>query len=273
VGLRPPVSAPFADRRAERATVTIHRRFGTHPDVPDARDREYLPKLRVRLPRAVDLRPGMPPVYNQHTLNACSAHAIGALMWYDEINEVGPAARAPSRLFLYYNERVREREVHHNAPVSLRDGYRSVATRGVCPEHLWPYRVGKFAVQPPRHCYHAAKSVRAVEYFRLPRDLRRMRACLAEGRPFTLGVSIHHSFMAPKVKRTGEVPIPPRGDKVLGGHAMLVVGYHDRSKRFIVRNSWGAGWGLDGYCMMPYAFVMDPTYAWDFWTCWRVGSR
>lgn len=250
-----------------------HRRFGTHPDLPDARDREYLPKQKLRLPRIVDLRPGMPPVYNQHSLNSCSAHALGAVLWYDEIREFGSKARGPSRLFIYYNERVREREVHHNAPVSLRDGYRTVATRGACPEHMWPYRLSKYSDKPPRRCYSAAKSTRAIEYFRLHRDLKSLQSCLAEGRPFTLGVSVHQSFMSAKVKHTGEVPVPPRGDKVLGGHAMLVVGYHDASERFIVRNSWGARWGHGGYCMIPYEFILHPNLSWDFWTCWQVGRR
>jgi C1A family cysteine protease len=251
--------------------VTHHRRFGTHPDLPDARDRVYLPPGRGRLPRAVDLRPLCPPVYDQRTLNSCSAHAIGAALWYDE-RLTRPDAAPPSRLFIYYNERVREHEVPHDAPVSLRDGYKSVATRGVCPEHMWPYRVGRYARKPPGRCYEAARSVRALTYFRLHRNLPVMKACLAEGSPFTLGVSVHERFMSAEVKRTGVIPLPRRGERLLGGHAMLVVGYHDASRRFIVRNSWGRQWGLEGYCTLPYEFALHPNLAWDFWTCRRVGS-
>lgn len=248
-----------------------HRRFGTHPDLPDGRDRVYLPGLTVRLPRSVDLRPACPPLYNQHSLNSCSAHAIGAALWFEERQLVAADAPGPSRLFIYYNERVREREVLHNASVSLRDGYKTVASRGVCPEHMWPYRLARYAQKPPRRCYEAARSVRALQYFRLHRELKCMKACLAEGVPFTLGVSVHKSFMSARVAHTGEVPMPGRGDQVLGGHAMLVVGYHDASERFIVRNSWGRQWGLGGYCMLPYEFALHPNLSWDFWMCSRVG--
>ena len=247
------------------------RRFGTHPDLPDGRDREYLPALKVPLPRRVDLRPAFPPVYNQHSLNSCSAHAIGAALWFEERGLVAADAPGPSRLFIYYNERVREREVHHNAPVSLRDGYKTVASRGVCPEHMWPYRLARYARKPPRRCYEAARGMRALQYFRLHRNLKTMKACLAEGIPFALGVSVHKSFMSARVKHTGEVPMPRRGDHVLGGHAMLIVGYHDASERFIVRNSWGRQWGLGGYCMLPYEFALHPNLSWDFWMCSRVG--
>lgn len=247
------------------------RRFGTHPDLPDGRDRVYLPRQKIRLPRRVDLRPACPPVYDQHSLNSCSAHAIGAALWFEERQLLSPHAPGPSRLFIYYNERAREREVLHNAPVSLRDGYKAVASRGVCPEHMWPYRVGRFAQKPPAQCYKAAQGMRALQYFRLHRDLNVMKACLAEGVPFTLGVSVHKSFLSPRVRRTGEVPMPQRGDHVLGGHAMLVVGYDDASECFIVRNSWGRRWGLDGYCLLPYEFVLHPNLSWDFWMCSRVG--
>ncbi len=249
------------------------RRFGTHPDVPDVRDRVFQPEHRGRLPRRVDLRPACPPVYDQHSLNSCSAHAIASLLWLAECRERGRIVPSPSRLFIYYNERVRERVVHHNVPVSLRDGYRAVASRGACPEPLWPYRVRDYARKPSIHCYRTAADNRAIVYFRIHRDLRHLRSCLAQGHPFTLGASIHESFMTHAVKHTGRVPMPRPHERLLGGHAMLIVGYDDRTRTFLVRNSWGAAWGLGGYAELPYDYLLHPSLAWDFWTCQRVGAR
>ena len=248
------------------------RRFGTHPDIPDVRDRIYLPPVRTRLPARVDLRPQCPPVYNQHSLNSCSAHAIAAAIWFDLRRSVSAAAPSPSRLFIYYNERVTERVVHENVPVSLRDGYRSVARTGVCAETLWPYRVRQYARKPHARCYQDAKRERVLSYFRLHRSLDSMRACLAEGFPFTLGVSVHASFVSPAVRRTGRVPMPKPHELLRGGHAMLAVGYNDRDEHLIVRNSWGRGWGLDGYCLIPYEFILHPSLSWDFWTSRRIGQ-
>lgn len=246
--------------------------FGTHPDIPDWRDREYREprRLRLSLPRAVDLRPHCPPVFDQGELNSCSANAIAAAIWFDEIKRGRSRPPAPSRLFIYYNERASEGLTASNASVSLRDGYKSVVKRGVCPEALWPYQPDRLARRPPPRCYRAALRCRLTSYHRIRRELGPLKACLAEGYPFALGISVYKSFSSARVARTGLVPLPRRSERHLGGHAMLVVGYDDATRTFIVRNSWGPRWGKRGYCALPYEYVMHPSLAWDFWTARRL---
>jgi C1A family cysteine protease len=41
----------------------------------------------------------------------------------------------------------------------------------------------------------------------------------------------------------------------VGAHAVLVVGYDDAQQAFIVKNSWGSGWGEAGYFMIAYGEV------------------
>jgi hypothetical protein len=250
-----------------------HTRFGTHPDVPDVRDREFVPRRRLRgaLPPSVDLTAQCPPVFNQGTvLNSCSAQAIAAALWFLERRRARDAP-APSRLFLYYNERARAGLTGTNAPVSLRDGYKSVARQGICAESRWPYRNDRFAAKPPPACYRAALAHRAIRYFRLRRELGHFRSCLASGYPFAVGISVYQSFISKAVARSGVVPLPQRRDKHLGGHAMLVVGYDDAARQFTVRNSAGPRWGKKGYCVMPYAYLLNVQLAWDFWMVRRQG--
>ena len=66
------------------------------------------------------------------------------------------------------------------------------------------------------------------------------------------------------------MPMPKENEKVLGGHAVAVVGYCDKQKHFIIRNSWGEEWGDKGYFYMPYKFITNPQYANDFWTVERI---
>ena len=247
--------------------------YGTAKDRHDRRDHLYVPRAMPRsgLPQKVDLRPHMPPVYNQHHLNACSANAIAAALWFEERHRHrNPRHPSPSRLFIYFTQRAMEGIIAHNDPVQLRDGYKTVAKLGVCSEHMWPYDVRRFRRRPLNACYQMAEEHKAIRYARLDHTLTSMRACLADQQPFTVGVELHKTFKSQLVRQTGVVPLPAGDDKVLGGHAMLVVGYFDDSRHFVVRNSWGSTWGDGGHCYIPYSYLLRPDLCWDLWTVAKV---
>ena len=243
--------------------------YGTSRDKRDKRDHLYEPPAEVRrnLPDTIDLRRRMPPVYDQRHLNSCSANAIAAALWFQQRQcEGNPRYPSPSRLFIYFNERAMEGMLAHNGPVSLRSGYKSVVRDGVCSERLWPYDVQRFRTPPDPRCRRVAETHRAVRYMRLAQSLIHLRGCLAVGQPFAFGFAVYKTFKSRLVKRTGVVSLPSRTDTRLGGHAMLAVGYLNDSRHFIARNSWGKSWGDNGYCYIPYDYVMRPDLAWDFWT-------
>jgi C1A family cysteine protease len=60
--------------------------------------------------------------------------------------------------------------------------------------------------------------------------------------------------------------MPAPTEKSIGGHAVMAVGYDDSQNWFIVRNSWGVGWGIEGYFTLPYAYLLEQNLASDFWT-------
>ena len=105
-----------------------------------------------------------------------------------------------------------------------------------------------------------------VSYRRLVQNLSQMKGCLASGYPFVFGFSVYESFETQTVARTGRIPMPESGETMLGGHAVVAVGYDDAGECFIVRNSWGEKWGLQGHGLMPYAYLSNPDLAADFWT-------
>jgi C1A family cysteine protease len=249
------------------------RPYGTRPDLPDHRDHPWKPRGLDALPHRVDLRRRFPPVFNQGLLNSCSANALSAAVWFEALKDGAAWTVAPSRLFIYYNERSIERQPRCNVPVSLRDGFKALSKHGVCRERHWRYVIGRFSVRPPKRCFAEAEAMRVDEYARVRRNLKHMKACLAGGSPFTMGVSVYESFESPHVRHTGLVPIPATTERLLGGHALLVVGYNDSSHTFIVRNSWGPKWGRGGYCFVPYDFVVHHRrFAWDFWTIVSLAS-
>jgi C1A family cysteine protease len=93
-----------------------------------------------------------------------------------------------------------------------------------------------------------------------------MQGCLAENYPFVFGFTVYQSFESETVAGTGIVPMPSPGEAVVRGHCVVAVGYDDTQRTFIIRNSWGTDWGIKGYCMMPYEYLLNPQLASDFWT-------
>jgi C1A family cysteine protease len=176
----------------------------------------------------------------------------------------------PSRLFIYYNERVMEGTVNSDSGARIRDGVKSVAKQGLQGGSDVAYKSNKFDDKPPEEAYKQAKRHQAIRYLRLTQALSQLKGCLAEGFPFVFGFVVYESFESQEVADTGKVPMPKAHEAVLGGHAVLAVGYDEDQQRFIVRNSWGDNWGMDGYFTMPYPYLLQGSLSRDFWTIRRV---
>ena len=241
--------------------------YGWTPDLPDARDHLFAAPLAEigPLPPSVDLRKKCPAVYDQGRIGSCTANAIGGAFEFLLLKE-GQKDLMPSRLFIYYNERVIEGTVDEDSGAMLRDGIKSVARQGAPQEPLWPYRIPRFRDKPPAAAYREGLKHQALLYERLVQDVDQLKGCLAGGYPFVFGFSVYEGFESAAVARSGDVPMPGRFESLLGGHAVVAVGYEESQRRFFVRNSWGTSWGRAGYGTMPYEYLLDNGLSDDFWT-------
>ncbi len=242
--------------------------YGWKPDLPDFRDFKYVPPKGAveSLPTMVDMRDQCPEVYDQGELGSCTAQSLAGVIEHREMVQGMKDPQTPSRLFIYYNERVLENTVNEDSGAMLRDGIKSLIRWGYCEERFWPYDISKFKRKPSRAAYKDARNSRISMYQRIGHNLHDMKACLASGNQFVFGFAVFESFESDDVKNTGRMTMPMSHEKMLGGHAVTAVGYDDSIDCFIVRNSWGKGWGDNGYFYMPFTFILNSDFTDDFWS-------
>ena len=253
--------------------MIVKRKYGCIPDQPDIRDFTYSvpPHVARVLPPSVDLSPRCLPIRNQANLGACTGFGGRGAVGFVLRAENTKTAFDPSPLFAYYNARRLEGTTGQDAGAMIRDVIKGVVKFGVVPEADWPYVTWKYATRPPAKCYTHALTHQVIEYRRVSQTLDDLRGCLAEGFPVVIGISVYESFESAFVAKTGKVPMPDaRRERLLGGHCMYVVGYDDKTRMFLVANSWGDAWGAKGFCFIPYDYLINLNLSADFWMVRRV---
>lgn len=233
--------------------------YGWAPQLPDIRDKFAPIIMGSMIPQVTDLQPGMPPIYDQGNLGSCTANMVSAAVDYER-NKQGLSFVYPSRLFAYYCTRSLEHTTTTDSGASIRDAYKSVNKYGICPETDWPYNVQKFASRPSPKCFMDAKTDMLVQYEAVTPS--QIMPIIASKLAVGIGISVYTSF---EQVTDGYIPIPKTNEQLLGGHAVLLVGYDTQKGLFKFRNSWGPNWGQEGYGYLPFAYVYHPQLAGDFW--------
>lgn len=242
------------------------KKFGWIPDSHDQRDRHFTPKAVAGLPALADFRNRYPRVWDQDDLGSCTAQAVAAAALYADIYDEDTKIVVPSRLFIYWMTRYIEGTVERDVGAMIRNAIKAVVKFGYPVEDLWPYVIREFKTVPSEAAQKAAWKERIKAYERVDRDLNHFREILSAGYPIILGFSVYDSIFRTDVRRTGGIPVPKRGEKLQGGHAVLACGYDDNRQALIIRNSWGEHWGEKGYGYLPYAFIESSGLSADFWT-------
>jgi len=220
----------------------------------------------------VDPRRGsnMPGIYDQGSLGSCTANAVGAALQFDRSLDLAPEhARRPSRLDIYYGERMLEgAPADEDTGAYGRDGFKFAAQTGYVLERAWPYDVNDFAGPPPED---KKRRKLTKPYAVVPRDIDQIKAVLSNHQTMAFGFEVYESFESYRAASTGIVPMPAANETYYGGHEVLAIGYlRDMPNHVLCRNSWGTGWGLSGYFLMPWAYLMNPDLSDDFRTIVRA---
>jgi hypothetical protein len=245
---------------------------------PEAKLAKYplstLPALVPAFPPESSIHSLMPDVYDQGTENSCTCNAIGGgaeyvHRWKPKLMKKGPIAPGPwimpSRNYAYFYGRRIAGLVEHDPGLSIPDGLESFRQSGYPDERYWPYDPANVDIEPP----FAAPQQKTflVAFRRLPLDLRHIKFHLRSGWPIVFGLSVDANFeryWTNTVNGINVVRKPDSPDTCLGEHAQLIVGYRDDIGSVDVRNSWGEAWGQRGYSWIPYDYVLDPNFGFDF---------
>lgn len=236
----------------------------------DPRDFKLAPPTSLNFPSIIDLSSLCPPLPNQGPLGSCTAHAIAFALQFEMMRQNFITPFAPSRLLIYYMERAKEGTIGTDAGAEIRDGIKCVAAQGITSEQDWPYDVARFAEKPPDQAFMNAMTFNAftqkkILYESINQDINHIKGCLASGWPYIFGFNVFESFESADVAKTGIVPMPGPGEKLIGGHAVCAVGADDTKQAWKCPNWWGEDWGDKGYFYLPYEYLPNRNLASDFW--------
>ncbi|MCR5395169.1 MAG: C1 family peptidase [Bacteroidales bacterium] len=216
----------------------------------------YAPKVNSE--KDVDLRNHFTAIKNQGELGACSAFALVSI--FEQImKKANPSNPDLSERYAYYNALRKagasEDEIE-DVGSSFYDVVSALTEDGLCSESLCPYK--ETIEKPSEEAYGEGKSRLVKEAVNVEINHESLTSALAEGYPVAISLKIYESFNPGKngfVFRPSEDEI---NSEEGGNHAMVLCGYNDDSKVYIVRNSWGVNFGDKGYCYIPFSYVDDP---------------
>ena len=238
-------------------------------DKVDTRDHPYQLTNKTQS-NVVDLRQYCSLIENQGSLGSCTGNAIAGAI--ELLHKRQNRTLDISRLFIYYYERLCIGTVNYDSGAYIRDGIKACYTYGAPTENLWPYNISKFRSVPSKEALIDAAKRKVTSYQRAA-DFKAVIDAITSGYPVTVGFSVYSSFDTNSVARTGIMPYPDiKKEKILGGHAVLLVGYNKNNNTFIARNSWGTNWGDRGYFYMPFQVIQNTKMSSDFWVIKSISN-
>jgi C1A family cysteine protease len=243
----------------------MSRIYNLKPQKEDKRDYIYEPHI-LEVPSThflSDVQMVSCPILDQGNLGSCVSNAGYALFYILSKRKI-----SLSRLQLYMTSRAIDKSsLVEDSGATIRGCMKAVSKYGLCNEKIWSYDILNFDKLSPSEAFRNLYKLTNFIYTFIKQDLKSIKQVLASGKPVLIGILIYSSFESINATNYGIISMPDTTTETsLGGHAILLVGYDDKTKVFKFQNSWGVGWGDKGYGYIPYDYVLDNNLAFDLCT-------
>jgi hypothetical protein len=245
------------------------RNLKLFPSPPDSRDHiiKYTPIRAAKATTSADLSVNCTSIKDQGQLGSCTAFAsVGAMEYLQKKFNKATTQDIFSERFTYYATRVNVLGwTTDDSGAYIRDAIRSLVKFGTCKEATFPYN-GDCVQSPSPAAYTEAMKYQALSYARLADNapLAAVKACIDSGYPLVGGITCFSNIW-----NAVNGVIPATNGQIIGGHAILIVGYDDSTQRLKFKNSWSASWGDKGYGYLPYSYY-TPANMYDLWTIYTA---
>jgi hypothetical protein len=272
--------APENSSSPEIKSAIIPHRYGVIPMTPDMlvnipvyKKENFPPRSNLKAAH-VSYTLAYPPVRDQGQIGSCTAfcgtEADEILYYYKK----GSWTSTLSPAFVYYCERVliNKQAISTDGGAYMVNIPQALQRYGDCLEVSYLYPPSntstEYKTAPTAAAMTEALNYRigqlTTSYAVLPQgDLDAVKNLLDNNIPVMLGFNVYDTrnytlfeglnttnFTYNPLKTNGQV-VP--GAKLLGGHAVPIIGYDDNLNAFYCENSWGTGWGNKGFFYIPYS--------------------
>ncbi len=234
-----------------------------------ARSAKFKIKMVARgeRPRRVLLTQWLPPVGNQGNQGSCAGWATAYYCYTYSVakqrklttEQRGDPRFQFSPAFLYHkvNGGV-------DSGSKMRDIFDVLGSQGCATLAEMPYSDKDFTSAPSSEAVARADRYKARSVGCLftagKVDLDALKTYLAEvQQPFVAAIPIFTDFPKGKLDSSFvySLSVPATKANFKGGHAVTIVGYDDDKKAFRMVNSWGPGWGDDGFIWLSEEFMKE----------------
>ena len=205
--------------------------------------------------KSVNLKDYFTKIKDQGQIGACTVFSIASIYEYI-LKRNSQEQYDLSESFVYYNVRHLDGRELEDTGSSFQDVIMSIGEQGICTEVLHPY-TKSLSDAPSAEAYLDGEKRRITKALNVNVAEKDIKSAIQEGYPVAISLKIYDSFNT----TSGFVSRPSKEEiesADYGYHAMVVVGYSDDTKFFVVRNSWGEQFGENGYCYIPYSYICNP---------------